>query len=199
MDGGRLERRTLTVSHVERTALALLRPEFGIRTAVRIRRRLRVREKDGEPFGDLLPSPSRSEREARAEVGGAVRLYRELFGMHQVDDPERWTALAIEEGAGAWWRASYGRGWLREQGEDFAGGTVRWDVWTEEEVRFTVTACRLVELCRKAGEPKLAPFFCRADARHFGAIAPRVVLVRDRTIAAGGDDCPFLVRFDDTP
>ncbi len=198
------------MTHIERAAFDLLRDRLGLVVATKAQWSLIAGGRRGEPFDQLPPPRDDGEAESRAYAGAAIRLIHELEGMVEVDEPLAWAAEAIEEGMLAWLSERIGpfsprdlmdrapderAAFLEERGRRFPNAAVCWMHAGVREVRFVVTACRLVALCHEAGEARLASFFCRGEARFLGGVAPRVVLIRDRTIAAGAPDCPFTVQF----
>lgn len=195
---------------IEIAAVKAVNRLYGPVVAGRVFLHLRRREKEGEPFAHLPAARSLGETRSRALVGATVRLFRELDETVEVDDPVAITDEAVDAGMVVFLNRTVGAirnrewasvdddarlEWVTERSAGFPGVDIRWDHVGAESIDFTVTACRLVQLCNVAGEPQLARLFCRADARFLGQSEPHVVLVREHTIAAGADDCPFRLTF----
>lgn len=65
----------------------------------------------------------------------------------------------------------------------------------EASLSFDVTRCRFAELTAELGRPHLGPLFCAADAVFFGRPDSPLVLRRSTTIAEGGHQCDFRLRY----
>ncbi len=197
-------------SPIEIAAVKALNRLYGARVAGRVFLHLRRREKDGEPFGHLPAARSLAETRSRALVGAAVRLFRELDETVEVDDPLAITDEAVDAGVVVFLNRTVGAirrpdwadvdqdtrlEWVSERSVGFPGAEIRWDHVSADSIGFTVTSCRFVQLCAVAEEPQLARLFCRADARFLGQNEPHMMLIREHTIAAGADDCPFELKF----
>ncbi len=199
---------------IEMAAVKVVNRRIGARVAGRVFLHLRRRERDGEPFAHLPAARTEGETRSRALAGAAVRLFHELNETIEVDDPMALTCEAVETGMVEYLKEHVGvihrddwphvddesrAQWLQARTAGLPGVEIRWDQVTAEELWFTVTSCRLAQLCSAAGEPGLARVFCRGEARFLAQIEEHAVLIRDRTIAAGGEDCPFQLRFRPEP
>lgn len=195
---------------IEMAAVKTVHRRVGARVAGRVFLHLRRRERDGEPFGHLPAARSEGETLSRALAGAAVRLFRELNCAIEVDDPMALTSEAVELGMVEFLKLSVGEirrddwlnideatrtEWVGARTAGLPGVEIRWDHVAADALWFTVTSCRLAQLCAVAGEGHLARLFCRGEARFLAQIESHAVLIRDRTIAAGGEDCPFQLRF----
>ena len=191
-------------------ALAILRRHLGLWTALRAGLAVEKRVGAGEPFADLPPATDEKEAGSRAQLGPALVLYDELSQRVSADRARQITAEVVEIGAHIFLRQSIGRldrahlATLDEAGRRayveariarFPNADVRVEVVEPERVRFTVTSCRFVRLCREVGMSDLAPIFCAGDASYFGGIEPDVELIRPETLALGGAACPFELRY----
>ncbi len=196
---------------IDRAALRVLVRELGLVRALRVGAAVRWRAWRGEPFADLPPALGFQEVGSRAQAGPAVVLYRVLARALGADEALRVTGVVVEESALVFLEASLGildradvshfddagrERFARERAARFPNATLTFDEISSERVKFTVTACRLVELVHHAGHPELAPLFCRGDARYFGEVQPGVRLVRPGTIAGGGATCPFSLEWE---
>jgi predicted ArsR family transcriptional regulator len=85
--------------------------------------------------------------------------------------------------------------WVESRAQRFPNARPDFEEVSAQRVRFRIHRCRFVQLAQAIGEPRLATVFCRADERYFGGVAPGVELVRPHTLAQGGPDCPFELRF----
>ena len=195
---------------IDVAAVKVVHRHLGARLAGRRFLHLRRREKEGEPFGHLPAARTLGETRSRQLAGAAIRLFRELTETVEVDDPLALTTEAVEAGMVVFLNRTVGAirrrdwveiddetraEWLAERASGFPGIQIRWDGVEVDELRFTVTGCRIAQLCAAAGESLLARLFCKADARFLGQIESQVVLIRDATIAAGHGECPFRLRF----
>ena len=77
----------------------------------------------------------------------------------------------------------------------FFNATVRWDELSEERLHLTITECLFPGLCEEGGAPEVAPLLCEGDAVYFGETLGTVELIRPKTLASGGDCCPFELRW----
>lgn len=194
----------------ERIAAPILLREIGVLDALRVGRRIRRRERAGEPFAALPGPADERERLSREQIGPAVLLYQELA---RVAGSERALAITEEvvvEAAVIFLTRTIGplrrsdiegmsedekEVFAKERGERFFNATVDWKRIATDRVEFDVVACQFPRLCRELGVPELAPVFCRGDERFFGGIEPDVRLERSQTIAGGASHCPFTIRF----
>lgn len=197
------------LSATDRAALRVLRDALGPVAALRVGVSLRLRALRGEPFDALPPASDVRERASRQQAGGAVLLYRIL---RRRSDPERalqQTAAVVEASALAFLDEQVGaltpdtlaplspssrRAYVADTLARFPNATATVDEASGDAVRFTITACRLVELVREVGHPELAPLFCAADARFFGELRPGLALDRPSTLAGGAPACAFHIH-----
>lgn len=164
----------------------------------------------GEPFGDLPPPNDAREAGSREQAGPALVLYETLREHVFEAEALSITAEVVEEGAVVFLGRTLGslrqadlsrlndadrRKFVEDKGSRFPNAVPVWDEVSPDRVRFTVHACRLVELVVQAGRPELAPLFCQGDARFFGTVEPDVELIRPHTIAGGAASCPFTIQF----
>jgi hypothetical protein len=191
------------------TPLAHLVRRLGPLRAARVALDVAARRLRGEPFAHLPPAVDPRERTSRAQAAPVFVVYRALAALG-VDDAAAITGELLELGAIRFLRKSIGpirradlaamseprrRAWVDERARRFPNAVPRFDAVGPDEVRFTITACRFVSLAREAGHPELAPLFCRGDKRYFGSVERGVELIRPHTLAEGGPDCPFTIRF----
>lgn len=194
----------------ERIAAPILLRELGVWGALLVGRRIRRRQRAGEPFQLLAPPATEEERLSRDQIGPAILLYRELRERIGREEALRITEVVVVEAALIFLRETIGplrraelealdeeskQAFVKERGRRFFNATVQWDEVSGERVRFTVKHCKFPPLCVAAGVPELAPLFCRADARYFGSVEPDVTLTRNQTIAEGAPTCPFLLEW----
>lgn len=200
-------------THPDWAALRALARRLGWRRALALGVRLTLGQARGRPFRALPRATNDDERKSRAQIGPAILLYRALQadGMPRLKalelcrevvlaagvaflartvGPLRQAELAALDDAGR-------RAFAEARGRRFFNATVRWDRVTPQEVRFTVTSCRFPALCEAASAPELAPLFCEADEAYFGQVERRVQLTRPHTLAEGGPDCPFMLRWEE--
>jgi hypothetical protein len=188
--------------------LAMLR-ELGLWRALRVGLAVDRGTKRGEPFLELPPPDCEKERLSRAQIGPAILLYRALEAEAGRAQAMKSTEVIAAAGAVAFLKRTIGElrrpallamrpeereAFVRRQGAQFFNATIRWDLITPDEVRFTVERCRFPRLCEAAGTPELAPVFCKGDATFFGETVPHVTMERAQTIAEGGDCCPFVLK-----
>lgn len=192
-------------------ALRVLVRRLGFFEAVAIAITLERRVRRGEPFVHLPPATDRRERHARDQAGPALVLYRVLLerghdparARDTVADTVKAAAVAfLSRAIGPLRRASFAtmseparRRWVTTRAARFPNAEPVFEVVDATQVRFRVHACRFVALAREAGHPDLAPVFCAGDAHYFGTTQPDVTLERPHTLAEGGPDCPFTLRF----
>ena len=199
------------IDPVERAAFGALWRRLGLWGAVWVGLAVRRRVKRGEPFAGWTDAEDAKEAGSRAQLGPAVALYRELQARGRTDAREV-VAEAVHDGALAFLGATVGpirradleamddagrRTWLEAVGDRFPNATVRWEQTGPDAVRFRVTSCRFVALCRALDVPELAPVFCAGDATFFGSVEPNVTLTRPTTLAEGGDHCLFTLEWRD--
>lgn len=190
---------------------ALLITRLGPLTTLRVVAEVLRRQLRGEPFSHLPPADTPRERQSRAQAAPVILLYRALRAL-SAPAPLALVGDALELGAVAFLHKSLGpirqaalaamseperERWVAERAARFPNAEPVFHAVTASEVRFTVHACRFVALTHAAHHPELAPLFCRGDARYFGSVEPGVVLDRPHTLASGGPDCPFTLRFAD--
>lgn len=194
----------------ERYAAPVLIRELGVLAALEVGRAIRRRVRAGEPFEHLAVPADAREAASRAQAGPAVVLYQELtarVGQHEAMRITREAVGAagcafLAKQLGPLRRAELAR--LDESGrqalaakmsDSFFNATMEWDRISPEGVDFRVTACSFPTLCASAGVPELAPVFCEVDERYFETVERDVELVRPRTIARGGEQCDFGLRY----
>lgn len=195
---------------IERTAFRVLWSRLGLWRALQVGLAVQRRVGRGEPFAHLPPPEDWKERGSREQAGPAVVLFEELCRVVHEAEALSVTAEVVEEGAVVFLTQTIGslrradlepldpearRAFAEDRGSRFPNATLTWDEVAASRVRFTVHACRLVELVNAVGHPELAPLFCQGDARFFGTVEPDVELIRPHTLATGGHDCPFTIQF----
>lgn len=193
-----------------RAAFGVLRRRFGWWRALALGLAIERRRSAGRPFGHLPPPRDDKDARSRAQIGPAIVLFGVLVERYDDSTAIAATAAVVEAAALAFLGQTVGPlrretlasmspeerdRFVRERMARFPNADVRFDHIGADEVRFTVTACRFVALCHAAGCPELAPLFCAGDARFFGEVEPDVVLIRETTLAVGGDRCPFVLRY----
>lgn len=188
-----------------------LKRRFGLLGATSLMAEVALRLLRGEPFAHLSPADSEQERASRRQAAPAFVLYRvlarrgvqqpleeagtiiELIGVHFLKralGPLEPTALAaMDEGAR--------RRWIDARAAGFPNARPHFEEISARAVRFRIHHCRFVTLAHQVGQPELATLFCRADEAYFGKVERHVELVRPHTLARGGPDCPFELRFTD--
>ncbi len=201
------------IDPVEWAAFKVLMRRLGVWRALRVGLGVRRGVARGEPFGALPPPQTPKDADSRAQLGPAIVLYRLLVQAGH-PDPRGVVGEVVHDGALAFLGHTLGplrradlaamdadtrHAWLTAMGDRFPNATVTWARTGPEQVHFRVTACRFVSLCHALGEPDLAPLFCAGDATFFGTVEPDVQLTRPHTLAEGGPDCPFTLRWKDGP
>lgn len=167
----------------------------------------------GEPFASLPPATSQKERESRRQAAPVFVLHRVLVA-RQVPDALELVARIVEVGGvrslsralGPLSREAFGamddrerRAWVDRLARSFPNARPDFQEVSAQRVRFTVHHCTFVTLAHAVGEPALATVFCRADEAYFGKVDKDVELIRPHTLARGGPECPFELRFVDEP
>ena len=185
--------------------LSRLGPLRALRVLIGCARRLAR----GEPFAHLPPAHDQRERDSRAQAAPVFVLYRVLEDLG-VPDALGLVGEVVELGAIRFLARSIGpirrdaiaamtdaerQRWVDERARRFPNAVPTFEAVGPDEVRFRIHDCRFVSLAREAGQPALASVFCRGDARYFGSVERGVVLERPHTLASGGPDCPFTLRF----
>ena len=191
-------------------AFAILRRELGFWRAVKVGWTVENRTRRGDPFTGWSAPDDTSEAQSREQLGPALVLFEELCRTMESEQAKTITAMVVEAGAHIFLKASIGvirkadlmqldqgarEAFVAERMDRFPNATVTWDSISANHVSFRVTDCRFVRLCNEAGHPDLAPIFCAGDATYFGSVEPGVTLERPTTIAEGGSECPFTLRF----
>jgi L-2-amino-thiazoline-4-carboxylic acid hydrolase len=192
-----------------RTAAAVTRillTQVGLRLTTVVLGEVAVAKARGEPFRHLPAPEDDRERLCRRQVGPAVLVHRALrrwLGVERALDVTReiviaGTVIFLKHTIGPLAvgevpsRSPEAREELvRKLGDRFFNAEVRWDEISDESVRFTVKKCRFPALCEAGEAPEVAPLLCLGDAVYFGEVLGTVDLVRPRTLADGGDCCPF--------
>jgi hypothetical protein len=189
--------------------LTHLETRFGLIGTASIMAELALRLLRGEPFAKLPPAASAAERASRRQAAPAFVLYR-VLARRGVADPFEATAAVVELAGVHFLRRALGPlepetfaamdptrrdAWIARRAASFPNATPVFEEVSSRAVRFRIHACRFVTLAQQIGEPHLATLFCRADEAYFGKVEPHVTLVRPHTLARGGPDCPFELRF----
>jgi hypothetical protein len=194
-----------------RAALSVLVRRLGLIPGVRIGLAVEARVRRGEPFAHLPPAVERRERLSRAQAGPAFVLYRVLRAQRLDEAGARaLVAEALSAGAVAYLRHAIGplrrselatlgplerQRWMDARAARFPNAEPHFEALGPDEVRFRIRSCRFVSLARDVGHPDLAPLFCAGDAHFFGTVEPDVMLDRPQTLADGGPECDFRIRF----
>ncbi len=204
----------MTFDRPTRAAFGVLRRRFGLLRALGIGWAIERQKAGGRPFGHLPPPTGEKDAQSRAQIGPAIVLFAVLVERYGDSTALEVTAEVVEAAALAFLGETVGPlrratlaamgpeerdAFVRDRMARFPNAEVRFEHIGADEVRFTVTDCRFVALCHAAGCPELAPLFCAGDARFFGEVEPDVVLIRETTLAVGGDRCPFVLRYADAP
>lgn len=194
-------------------AASLLVRRLGLRQGAAVLAEVARAQQRGEPFAHLDPPPDARESLSRQQAGPAILLVRALrrrrpseqaldiarevvvagavlFLAHTIGPIHRESLLALSR--------DEQEAWVKDVGAQFFNATMRWEEIGPEHVRFTVTHCRFPELCAAAGAPEVAPLLCQGDAVYFGEVLESVRLERPHTLAEGGADCPFTLRWRQT-
>lgn len=195
---------------IKSAAVRVLVRELGWWRGLLTGLRIEWRVARGQPFAKLPPPADEKARLSREQIGPALVLFSILRGRLDQARAIEVTSAVVEAGAIAFLSDSIGPldratldgmsqrerdHFVRDRMDRFPNATVRFDHIGTDEVRFTVTSCRFVELCRAVGLAELAPLFCAGDATFFGQVEPDVVLIRPSTLATGGASCPFTLRY----
>lgn len=195
----------------ERAAVRILFDELGFMEGVRLAARVQTRVLSGDPFDDLQAPDSEDERRSRDQIAPALVLYDELLADYQQPRAYEIVERVAVEGAVQFLSRTIGplrredlldlsdaarHEFVESKGEKFFNATLRWETIEEDEVVFTVVACRFPGLCEAVGYPELAPVFCAGDGKFFGGVEEDVDLDRPHTIAEGADTCPFHIYLD---
>ncbi len=64
---------------------------------------------------------------------------------------------------------------------------------SSKEMRFDMTKCPYSDICAKYGYPEITKAFCRGDDIVYGAMHPKLVWGRTKTIGDGDDVCDFKI------
>lgn len=191
-------------------AMELLLVRLGPFQAASVGLDVAVDQLAGRPFGHLPPPIDNQEALSRAQVGPAILLYGALRRRMHPDRALALTREVVVAGAVIFLSSSIGpldrhalSSLSRMELESFAktiagrffNAELHWDEISGKAVRFTVNHCRFPDLCRTAGAPELAPLLCEGDAVYFGEVLGTVDLTRSQTIASGGRNCPFELRW----
>lgn len=200
------------IEPMEWASFKALGRRLGWWTAIRVGMALRQRVDRGEPFEGLPPSDDPKERASRDQIASAVVLYRLLQERMSQPTALEIVAEVVEAGAHVFLKQAIGPlsrtlfdgldEAARYQLLDQKVGSFPNTIYQIEEagtdrVRFTVSACSFVRLCREAKVPELTPVFCAVDASYFGGVEPAVSLERPTTLAQGGPCCDFRLQFVD--
>ena len=198
----------------ERIGAPILIRELGILGALSLGRRIRRRQRAGEPFVGFPEPATEQDRLSREQIGPAIVLYTELRERVGQARALQITEEIVVEAACAFLHQTIGSlkradlealtpesvaAFSREKASKFFNATVEWQQLDSEAIRFHVVHCRFPPLCAEAGVPELAPVFCKGDARFFGTVEPDVELIRPTMIATGGARCDFTLRFAERP
>jgi hypothetical protein len=192
-------------------ALRVMLRRLGVGPGLAVALAVTLGKLRGEPFQELPRAADRDERRSREQIGPAILLHRVLRARGLAPEPALALVREVVLAAGVVFlgrvlgplrRADLERlddagrlEFARRKGARFFNATVRWDDVRADRVRFTVTACRFPGLCAAVGASALAPLFCEVDAAYFGHVEPGVTLERPATLAAGGAECPFTLRW----
>ena len=65
------------------------------------------------------------------------------------------------------------------------------------QVKFDMTACPYLKLCKELDCEELAPIFCATDDLCYGNMHPCLKFTRTKTLARGGDCCDFDLKIDE--
>ncbi len=203
----RLELRTAAA------AAKILVTQVGVRLTTVVLAEVAVAQARGEPFRELPEPLDDRERLCRRQVGPAVLMHRALrrwlgteralelikeiviagtvvFLKHTIGPLERDALMALP--------TREREVLVRGLGGRFFNAEVRWDEISDKAVRFTVQKCRFPSLCEEVDAAELAPLLCLGDAVYFGEVLGTVDLVREKTLADGGDCCPFVLTWRDS-
>ena len=198
----------------ERIGAPILIRELGILGALSLGRRIRRRQRAGEPFVGFPEPATEQDRLSREQIGPAIVLYTELRERVGQSRALQITEEIVVEAACAFLHQTIGSlrraelealapeavaEFSREKAGRFFNAEVEWQQLDGDAVRFHVVHCRFPPLCAEAGVPELAPVFCKGDAKFFGTIEPDVQLIRPTMIATGGKLCDFTLRFAERP
>ena len=121
-------------------------------------------------------------------LGAVIAQSGARFVRHNVEhpDPERWRAMTGAE------QSAFAQRILSR----FGNAETTLVSVPPHDFAFNVSLCHFVGLTQRLGRPDLAPLFCAADSAFYGDPNVPIQLVRERTLAAGDDQCTFRFRFD---
>ncbi|MDF1561428.1 MAG: L-2-amino-thiazoline-4-carboxylic acid hydrolase [Deltaproteobacteria bacterium] len=157
-----------------------------------------------DPLRGLPPADTAAERDTRAQLGPALRVYRFLRGRVGEEEALRLTRAIVVAAGEAFlerrtaglepgrWRAlneQERRALLEQVGAGFPNARLEVERVEADRIAFGITACRFVELCAELGVPELSPVFCAADDAFFGRGPVR--LERPTLLSTGGARCAF--------
>ena len=203
----------LGIDPMEWASFTALGRRLGWWRAVRLGLALRRRVDAGEPFAALPETDEKKEADSRAQIAPAVVLYRLLCEEMKSDEALVVVGDVVEAGAHVFLKSTIGpisrdlfhgleadarHALLDERVDRFPNTVYQIEEAGTEKVRFTVSMCRFVRLCKLAGVPELTPVFCAVDASYFSEVEPSVELSRPTTLAQGDTCCDFTLRFSDS-
>ena len=61
----------------------------------------------------------------------------------------------------------------------------------KSRIKFDMTACPYLQICREMDCPELAPTFCTTDDVCYGNMHPKLIWNRTKTLAKNGEPCDF--------
>ena len=187
-----------------RAALSVMLRELGLLETLKLGVSVAMMSVTRDPFKSLGATSEPAELESRAQLRPAVLTYRHLLTRREPQEALRVTEQVVLASGRAFLRvvlsgldlpellASPRREELlraRLQRIPNATFTLRFE---GDQLHFTVSACRFVQLCQAAGHPELTPLFCSVDDAFFGHDLKGVSLSRETTLAHGGGCCPFV-------
>ncbi len=71
------------------------------------------------------------------------------------------------------------------------GWQTEWKVDNKRELAMNIHSCLYLETFTKYGCPEICKATCDTDITTYGGLAPKVIFVRTKTLAEGGDCCNF--------
>tara|TARA_Y100001934_G_C12131269_1_gene667947 strand:- start:238 stop:897 length:660 start_codon:yes stop_codon:yes gene_type:complete len=191
-------------------SISALISQLGLWGTMRIGLMVAVWQAKGEPFSALPKPKDLKEKYSRMQIGPAILAYRALDRLYGKERALEVVEQVILAGGASFLKKSLGpltQSMLKElsppereefvqlRSQRFFNMTMEWNKIDVSEVKFTVSHCHFPHLSEAAGCPELAPMFCKTDEVYFGNLEKTVNLDRPHTLATGGPNCPFTLKW----
>lgn len=72
-----------------------------------------------------------------------------------------------------------------------AGWQTEWKLDNKKELSMNIHSCLYLDTFTKYGCPEICKATCDTDITTYGGLAPKVIFLRTKTLAEGGDCCDF--------